>query len=216
MQVVLRGVVRCPHCQHVCQRAAHLAHVMQRHQRDQLERHAFAHVVARFLLPQINQRRALVIARFAKRILQRRARVAHGVAPHTLRAMYMPKRHVVERVVYRHVHVIHAAQFDLIVGAIGRRAVRGHQLMRQHNVAFSLVNSARTQHRTQSCRVVVADFLIGEEPTHIAGLQKRQQPELHRPVLILKFHPLNFARVDRRQAHALLFQQPLRVGDALG
>ena len=116
---------------------------MQRHERDQLERHAFAHVVARFLLSQLNQRRALVITRFAERILQRRTRIAHGVAPHALRTMHMPKRHIVERVVHRHIHVVHAAQFDLIVGAIGRRAARGHQLVRQHNVAFPLVNSAR-------------------------------------------------------------------------
>ena len=128
----------------------------------------------------------------------------------------MPERHVVERVVHRHVHVIHAAQLDLVVGAIGRRAVRRHQLVRQHNVAFPLVDVACTQHRTQRGRIVVADFLIGEEPAHVAGLQKRQQPELHRPVLILKLNPLDFARIHRRQANALLLQQPLRIGDALG
>ena len=128
----------------------------------------------------------------------------------------MPERHVVERVVHRHVHVIHAAQLDLVVGAIGRRAVRRHQLVRQHNVAFPLVDIARTQHRTQCGRIVIADSIVGEEPAHVAGLQKRQQPELHRPMLVLKLHPLDFALIHRRQANALLLQQSLRVRDALG
>ena len=35
-------------------------------------------------------------------------------------------------------------------------------------------------------------------------------------MFVLKLHPLDCARVHRGQAHALLFQQPLRVGDALG
>ena len=127
----------------------------------------------------------------------------------------MPQRHVIKRVVHRHIHVIDTAKLDFIIRAIRRNTVCRYQLMRQHDIAHIRINLTRAQHRTQGSRVIVPYFHIGKIPTHIAWLQKRQQPKCHVAPFVFQNNALDLTRIHRRETHALAFQQTLRICDTL-
>ena len=130
--------------------------------------------------------------------------------------MHMPERHVVERVVHRHVDVVDAAELYLVVGALGRHPARRDQLMRDGHVSPHGVYLTCSQRRAHGRRIVVADVRLGKMPAHVARLQKRDEPEIDRAMRVCELDALYGAVVHRRETHALVFQQALRIRDALG
>ena len=139
---------------------ANLAHIVQRHQGDELGRHTLPNRVAGALLPKRDKDGALVIARLAEGVLERRAAVADRVASYALRAMNMPEGDIVEGVVRRDVDIVDAAELDLILCALRFDATSGDKLMGQRDIAHASINLASVQHCGKRSRVIVANLQI--------------------------------------------------------
>ena len=93
----------------------------------------------------------------------------------------MSERHVVETVKHRCIHIVCAANAQLLRLTDSRA---GHELVRDQHVARGKIGTHLRDRRAAGIRIAL-DRFIREEALYVRGLEKRQQPEMHGPVFVL-------------------------------
>ena len=143
------------------------------------------------LRAQMHLQRGLSLLLLGERILQRRACVAHALAPHTLRGVQVAQRHVIEAVKDLRRHRVHAAHHALLgIGEL-RRACTQHELVRHQHVARGRIY-VHLLHRHPH-RVRIAANLrraLREGPAQLQRAHEGQKIQVH----LARFVPQHVAR----------------------
>ena len=143
------------------------------------------------LRAQAYTQRGLALPLLGERVLQRRARVAHALAPHPLGRVQVAQRHVIEAVKDLRGHRVHAAHHALLgIGQL-RRACAQHELVRHQHVARGRID-VHLLHRHPH-RVRIAANLrraLREGPAHLQRTHEGQQVQVH----LAEFVPQHVAR----------------------
>ena len=152
-----------------------------------------------------------MLARLGKRVLERRPGVADRRAADLLRAVQVAERHVVKRREHAAVHIVRPADGQLLRAAA--RAA-GHELVRHEHVACSRIDVHVRDGGGYGVGVAL-DLRVREPAAHVRGLQKRQQPQVHRPDFVAQHDGRDRAAVDRRDVDAAAAHDPPAEGEPL-
>ena len=143
------------------------------------------------LRAQANPQRGLALFLLGERVLQRRAGIAHALAPHPLWGVQMAQRHVIEAVKDLRGHRVHAAHHALLgIGQL-RRACAQHELVRHQHVARGRIDvHLLHRHPHRICIAANLRRALREGPPHLHRAHEGQQVQVH----LAEFVPQHVAR----------------------
>ena len=163
------------------------------------------------LFAQGDEESGFVLMGLGEGIFEGTACVADGVPSHLLGAVEVAQSHIVEALEEGDVDAFHPAHAGLFALADRRP---GRELVGHQHVPAGGVGCAGVQHTADGV-VVALDLLVREDVPHGGGLQKGQEPDVHRAVFVRQGDGRGRCGKDRADVHPAPRQKLCAEGDAV-